>query len=68
MPWRTDRQPPPVADLHARRRQHEVIVGEPRKRYRRKTGPHGGYIKDADLNAWGEETGGIVTESWSQTA
>ncbi len=28
--------------------KYEVVVGKPRKRYRRKTGPRGGYIKDAD--------------------
>ena len=28
--------------------KYEVTVGEPRKAYRRKTGPRGGYIKDAD--------------------
>jgi hypothetical protein len=36
-------------------------VGKPRERYRRKTGPRGGYIKDADWNAWGEQTGSTVT-------
>ena len=40
--------------------KYEVAVGEPRQVYRRKTGPRGGYIKDADWQGWGTETGSIV--------
>src|SRR6266567_4821031 len=41
--------------------KYEVTVGEPRKIYRRKTGPRGGYIKDADWQGWGTPTGSTVT-------
>ncbi len=41
--------------------KYEVTVGEPRKAYRRKTGPRGGYIKDADWQGWGTPTGSTVT-------
>ena len=54
--------------------KYEVVVGQPRKRYRRRTGPRGGYIKDAGWQGWVEETGstaldivdaGHVIEVWS---
>jgi hypothetical protein len=41
--------------------KYEVIVGEPRQVYRRKTGPRGGYIKDAGWQGWGAPTGSAVT-------
>jgi hypothetical protein len=41
--------------------KYEVTIGEPRKVYRRKTGPRGGYIKDADWQGWGTPVGSIVT-------
>jgi hypothetical protein len=41
--------------------KYEVTVGEHRRQYRRKTGPRGGYIKDADWQGWGTPTGSIVT-------
>jgi hypothetical protein len=41
--------------------KYEVTVGEPRKVYKRKTGPRGGYIKDADCQGWGSSTGSTVT-------
>lgn len=41
--------------------KYEVTVGQPRKRYPRKTGPRGGYIKNADFMPWGSETGNVVT-------
>jgi len=41
--------------------KYEVIIGEPRKVYRRKTGPRGGYIKNADWQGWGTPTGSTVT-------
>ena len=41
--------------------KYEVTVGEPRKVYRRKTGPRGGYIKDADWQGWGTPAGSTVT-------
>jgi len=40
--------------------KYEVTVGEPRKVYRRRTGPRGGYIKNADWQGWGTPTGSIV--------
>jgi hypothetical protein len=39
----------------------EVTVGEKRKRYARKTGPRGGYIKDAGQQRWATGTGTIVS-------
>lgn len=41
--------------------KYEVAVGEPRKVYRRKTGPRGGYVKDADWQGWGTPVGSTVT-------
>jgi hypothetical protein len=41
--------------------KYEVTVGEPRKHYPRKTGPRGGYIKNAGFRGWTSETGSVVT-------
>ena len=41
--------------------RYEVTVGEKRKRYARKTGPRGGYIKDADQRGWATGTGTVVS-------
>ncbi len=41
--------------------KYEVSVGSSRKVYPRKTGPRGGYIKDAGHRSWGSETGAVVT-------
>jgi hypothetical protein len=41
--------------------KYEATVGEPRKAYRRRTGPRGGYIKNADWQGWGTPTGSTVT-------
>jgi hypothetical protein len=41
--------------------RYEVKVGERRKRYRRKTGPRGGYIADADHEPRGRDTGTMVS-------
>jgi hypothetical protein len=41
--------------------RYEVAVGRPRKVYRRRTGPRGGYIKNAGHQSWGTETGTVVT-------
>jgi len=41
--------------------RYEVTVGEKRKRYARKTGPRGGYIKDAEQQGWASRTGTIVS-------
>jgi hypothetical protein len=41
--------------------KYEVIVGESRQVYRRKTGPRGGYIKNADWQGWATPTGSTVT-------
>jgi hypothetical protein len=41
--------------------EYEVIVGQHRQVYRRKTGPRGGYIKNADWQPWGTPTGSTVT-------
>jgi hypothetical protein len=41
--------------------KYEVTVGQSRKVYKRKTGPRGGYIKDADWQGWGTPTGSTVT-------
>jgi hypothetical protein len=35
--------------------KYEATVGEPRKVYRRRTGPRGGYIKNADWQGWGRQ-------------
>ncbi len=32
--------------------KYEVTVGQPRKVYKRKTGPRGGYIKNANWQGW----------------
>ena len=42
------------------RSRFEVEVGKPRKEFRHKTGPRGGYIKDADIERLGRDTGGTV--------
>ncbi len=39
----------------------EVTVGKPRKEYERRTGPPGGYNKNADYNQLGSETGTEVS-------
>ena len=39
----------------------EVTVGKPRKIYKRRKGPRGGYIKDADWQGWGTDIGSTVT-------
>ena len=41
--------------------EYEVTVGQPRKLFRRKTGPRGGYIKNADWQGWDTPTGSTVT-------
>ena len=41
--------------------RYELTVGEPRKVYKRKTGPRGGYIKDAGHEGWPTETGTVVS-------
>jgi hypothetical protein len=41
--------------------RYEVTVGAARKVYRRKTGPRGGYIKNAANQGWGTPTGAVVT-------
>jgi hypothetical protein len=41
--------------------RYEVTVGSPRTVYRRRTGPRGGYIKDAGQQSWGTGTGSVVT-------
>lgn len=41
--------------------KYEVTVSQPRKRYRRRTGPRGGYLKDAGWQGWGTPTGSTVT-------
>ena len=38
-----------------------VRVGEPRKQHRRKTGPRGGYIKNAEPDRFGSHTGTDVS-------
>jgi len=40
---------------------YKVKVGEPRVRFRRRTGPRGGYIKDAPYSTSGTPTGTDVT-------
>ena len=37
-----------------------MTVGRPRKVYRRRTGPRGGYIKDAGQQPRGTETGSVA--------
>jgi hypothetical protein len=41
--------------------KYEVSVGKPRKIFKRQTGPRGGYLKNADWQGWGTETGSVVT-------
>ena len=41
--------------------RYEVTVGEPRKRFRRRTGPRGGYIKNAGYERLGRDTGTVVS-------
>ena len=41
--------------------RYEVTVGKPRKRFRRRTGPRGGYIEDADFERFGRDTGTAVS-------
>jgi hypothetical protein len=41
--------------------RYEVTVGEPRKRFRRQTGPRGGYINNAGFERLGRDTGTIVS-------
>jgi hypothetical protein len=41
--------------------RYEVTIGQKRKRYARKTGPRGGYIKDAGQQGWATETGTVVS-------
>ena len=57
--------------------QYELEVGRPRKKFARKTGPRGGYIKNAEPSTYGTETGGTVVlivstenviEVWSEPA
>lgn len=40
--------------------RYEVTVGTPRKVYRRRTGPRGGYIKNAGQQSWSTETGSAI--------
>jgi hypothetical protein len=37
-----------------------VEIGKSRQEYRRKTGPRGGYIKNAGYQGWANSTGNIV--------
>ena len=41
--------------------RYEVTVGQARKCYRRRTGPRGGYIKNADHERVGRRTGTMVS-------
>jgi len=41
--------------------RYEVTVGQPRKQFRRKVGPRGGRITDADLERYGHDTGTVVS-------
>ena len=41
--------------------RYEVSVGEPRRQYARKRGPRGGYIKNAELSTYGNQTGTVVS-------
>jgi hypothetical protein len=41
--------------------KYEVAIGQRRHLFRRKTGPRGGYIKEADWQLWGIPTGSTVT-------
>ena len=41
--------------------RYEVRVGEPRHLYPRKTGPRGGYRRDAEYRGWSSDTGTVVT-------
>ncbi len=48
-------------DYHHDGDRYEVRVGEPRHLYPRKTGPRGGYRRDAGHRAWSSDTGTVVT-------
>jgi hypothetical protein len=39
----------------------EVTVGEPRKQFRRRRGPRGSYIPNADFKRYGRDTGTVVS-------
>ena len=39
----------------------DVKVGEPRREFKRKTGPRGGYIPHAELERIGKPTGTVIT-------
>lgn len=41
--------------------RYEVTVGQPRKQFRRQTGPRGGYIPNADFERWGRDMGTDVS-------
>lgn len=41
--------------------KYVVVVGKPRSLYARKTGPRGGYIKNAGQVGWGQDTGTMVS-------
>jgi hypothetical protein len=41
-------------------RRYAVVVGEQREVFARRTGPRGGYIKDADFRTYGQRTGSRV--------
>jgi hypothetical protein len=64
----TSDSPAPAAPRQARTMtyrhdgdKYEVTIGQRRHLYRPKTGPRGGYIKDADWQLWGTPTGSTVT-------
>lgn len=41
--------------------RYAVKVGEPRQVYRRRTGPRGGYMKNAGHEGWATETGTVIS-------
>lgn len=41
--------------------RYEITVGQPRKRFRRRTGPRGGRIPNADFERLGHSTGTVVS-------
>jgi hypothetical protein len=41
--------------------RYELTVGQPREVFKRKTGPRGGYIKDAGQVRYGVSTGTVVS-------
>jgi hypothetical protein len=45
--------------------KYGVTVGEPRKVYKRKTGPRGGYIKNADWQAGAPKPAAPSSRSWT---